>query len=69
MYPEAANYAAEISIKCSRHQLGIRTWKCLLCLLGVCENPVAPIKKISINIDKKCGLLCVGVGGMQNLDR
>lgn len=54
MYPAAANCAAEISIKRSRHQLGIRAQKRLLCLLEACEDPFAQINKISINIDKKC---------------
>lgn len=54
MYPAAANCAAEISIKCSRHQLGICAQKRLLCLLEACEDPGAPINKISINTDKKC---------------
>lgn len=47
MYPAAANCAAEISIKCSRNQLGI-------CAQKRCEDPVTAINKISINVDKKC---------------
>lgn len=60
MYPAAANCAAEISIKRSRHQLGIRAQKRLLCLLEACEDPFAPINKISINIDKE---MCISFWG------
>lgn len=67
MYPAAENCAAEISIKRSRHQLGIRAQKRLLCLLEACEDPFAQINKISINIDKKCAFH-FGGGGMQNPD-
>lgn len=66
MYPAAANCAAQISIKCSRHQLGIHARKRLLCLFEACEEPVAPINKISINIDEKCTFH--GLGGKRNLD-
>lgn len=66
VYPAAANCAAEISIKCSRHQLGIHSQKRLLCILEACEEPVAPINKISINIDEKCAFHWRE--GKQNLD-
>lgn len=66
MYPAAANCTAEISIKCSRHQLGICAQKRLLCLFEACEHPFAQINKISINIDKKCAFHWGE--GMQNPD-